>query len=371
MKFSSNERYHTIDSLREVAALAVVFFHLYGALKEDLIEWVPSVLDAILSYGFVGVPIFFVLSGFVISLSVGEARVSSKYAINFAFRRSLRLDPPYWVAIALALTLMFIKANYIDKTTELPSLTNILSHIFYLQDILGSEPKISVVYWTLCLEIQFYLVFIFSVYLCQVIAKNQNYEEYIKFIIILLMGFLSLCIDHKIIDLKLTGLFLQYWHYFLIGVLAQIALKKDMKHKVIFVLWLVLEVLFLINFEFKNYIIAAVLTSTFIFIGGVRHKLGSYLNNVTLQFFGKISYSLYLLHADIGWKTISIGKKILGADLSVLEAVLLFVAGLSVSIIGAVFLYHFVEKPFVKFSQKFKLAKIESKETLNVSLKTS
>ena len=63
---------------------------------------VPAPLETALKLGFVGVDIFFVLSGFVIAYSVREARITPRFLGRFALRRSIRLDPPYWITIAIA-----------------------------------------------------------------------------------------------------------------------------------------------------------------------------------------------------------------------------------------------------------------------------
>lgn len=363
MKENTNSRFYTIDSLRGIAALSVVFFHLYGALKVEL-EWLPKFFDMVISYGYLGVPIFFVLSGFVISLSVGDSKATPKFIVNFAFRRSLRLDPPYWVAMSIAVCLIYFKYSYLGFGMEPPTIGSILAHMFYFQDILNINPSISVVYWTLCLEIQFYLVFIIITAISQSLTFKAKVCNNPKILLFLSLGLVSLLVDHRLVNIEINGLFIQYWHYFLIGVLTQLAIKGAEKYRMILLSWLFLELLMFSGLENKSYILAAVLISFYIYKAGVKQKLNIYLHNRILNFFGKISYSLYLLHADIGWKTISICKKIIGNEISALESIIIFLTGLGVSIIGAYLLYRFVELPFVRFSKRFKLNNDKSTEAL-------
>jgi peptidoglycan/LPS O-acetylase OafA/YrhL len=58
-----------LDALRGCAAMAVVLYHIYGNLAESVQGWIPSILTNLIQLGFLGVPIFFVLSDCVISCS--------------------------------------------------------------------------------------------------------------------------------------------------------------------------------------------------------------------------------------------------------------------------------------------------------------
>src|SRR5262245_5475109 len=96
-----------LDALRGIAALAVVIMHMasVGPFAPELAQVVPAPLMSIGARGFLGVEIFFVLSGFVIAMSIRGIRVTPRFFGNFALRRSLRLDPPYLLTIAIVITL--------------------------------------------------------------------------------------------------------------------------------------------------------------------------------------------------------------------------------------------------------------------------
>ena len=93
----SPERLLFIDGLRGVAALAVLFYHFYynSPYLETFDALLPRWLCWLFGKGWMGVEIFFVISGFVIAHSLGKDRVTPKYAAGFILRRSIRLDPPY------------------------------------------------------------------------------------------------------------------------------------------------------------------------------------------------------------------------------------------------------------------------------------
>src|SRR5579872_7415052 len=97
----SSQRLAFVDGLRGVAALAVMLYHLVGRTSAGVLT----------QYGFLGVAIFFVLSGFVIASVVGDRRVDAGFLGRFALRRMVRLDIPYWLNIALAIALLQIAAR--------------------------------------------------------------------------------------------------------------------------------------------------------------------------------------------------------------------------------------------------------------------
>src|ERR1700722_5425426 len=97
-------RFPFVDVLRGVAASAVVFFHAAeGGHITELFEKAPPGIQTLLRHGDFGVAIFFVLSGFVIAHSLRTEQLTAPGALSFILKRSIRLDPPYWAAIAVAI----------------------------------------------------------------------------------------------------------------------------------------------------------------------------------------------------------------------------------------------------------------------------
>lgn len=122
-----------LDSLRGIAALGVCFLH-YGFFK----------------YGCTGVDLFFMISGFVIYMSVSNA----KNIKGFFVLRAIRLYPAYWLAIVIAII--------IEKYTgifDIPAFkwNFVIGNLTMLQPLFRAQDIISV-FWTLYIEINFYLL---------------------------------------------------------------------------------------------------------------------------------------------------------------------------------------------------------------------
>jgi peptidoglycan/LPS O-acetylase OafA/YrhL len=145
-------RFVFVDALRGLAAVAIVVFHLFAATHVEHLEAaLPAWLAGALRSAHVAVAVFFALSGFVIAHALGKRRIDARYATRFLVRRLVRLGPPYWASLALAVA----TASYFPALH--PTAPQLAAHVLYLQDVLR-VPALSPIYWTLCLELQFYVV---------------------------------------------------------------------------------------------------------------------------------------------------------------------------------------------------------------------
>src|SRR5262249_34471508 len=138
--------------------MGVVLFHAAeGGHIPAFLQSLPTPFAAAFLHGNLGVAIFFSLSGFVIAHSLRALHVKPAIAARFMLRRAIRLDPPYWTAIAFTISASVISAHLLAGKTPTPVTPDqIAAHLFYLQEALRYS-AISTVFWTLCQEIQFYL----------------------------------------------------------------------------------------------------------------------------------------------------------------------------------------------------------------------
>jgi peptidoglycan/LPS O-acetylase OafA/YrhL len=238
---------------------------------------------------------------------------------------------------------------------HLPSFSNIFSHMFYLQDLLEISPIISVVYWTLCLEVQLYIFYIITMWLSQKInSRESGHFQLIHSLIILSVGLFSLAADYKLVNISIPGLFISSWHYFLMGVLVSNVIRNLEYSRHTLFIWIFIEILFQSVVFIKAYSIGGVITCAFIYILWRKDLLDSVFTGKGFQFIGTISYTLYLIHPDIGWKVISIGKLLFSNHMSPFISGILFIFGLVSSIIFAYLLHLIVEKPTLHLCNRLK-----------------
>lgn len=143
-------RFAWIDPIRMMCALAVMAFHyLVVVLQSHVLPVENTIAPGVVVYGQFGVEIFFIISGFVISLST----MGRNWA-QFARARILRLYPAYWIAMALtAATLWTIQPQI--ATLDVPSIGTFLVNLTMLQS-LAHVPNVDPVYWSLAVELRFY-----------------------------------------------------------------------------------------------------------------------------------------------------------------------------------------------------------------------
>ncbi|HEX9544090.1 MAG TPA: acyltransferase [Pyrinomonadaceae bacterium] len=149
------KRIETIDLLRGLAALAVCWFHLTNANTIAA----RGILQASGKYGWFGVEIFFVISGFIIPYALHRGDYRLKRFPTFLVKRITRLDPPYLVSILLVLLtsyLISLAPHYQGERFHL-DIARILLHLGYLNVLVGYE-WLNPVYWTLAIEFQYYLL---------------------------------------------------------------------------------------------------------------------------------------------------------------------------------------------------------------------
>ncbi|MEM9603955.1 MAG: acyltransferase [Pseudomonadota bacterium] len=136
-----------LDVARLLAALAVVGYHYtaYGPANGLTGGSAFPGLEPLFRYGYLGVPFFFLISGYVILQSAQRCT-----ALQFAGLRALRLYPAYWLAVPIAAI-----AAHAVPAIDPPSLQTLAINLTMVQGYLAT-PHVDGVYWTLTVELMFY-----------------------------------------------------------------------------------------------------------------------------------------------------------------------------------------------------------------------
>lgn len=167
-------RVAVLDALRGFAAVGVALVHFTVNMK-------PTWFQQVCHWGWLGVDVFFVISGFVIpfTLSRGGYHFSSDYP-RFLGKRIARLHPPYIAAVLVLMGIGMITASL--PLSEIPG--TFISHALFLNGITG-KPWLSNVFWSLAIEMQFYL-FIGVVAPLLMVSRTRSS---ITFLLLLLIAF--------------------------------------------------------------------------------------------------------------------------------------------------------------------------------------
>ncbi|MEU7906205.1 acyltransferase [Actinoplanes sp. NPDC049118] len=150
-------RLPALDGLRLICALAVAGYHYGVSWRLDGIHppahFVPHA-GHVLIYGFLGVEVFFLISGFVICMS-GWGRSPR----DFLASRAGRLYPAFWACVLLTAAVVTVLPVTLGvPVSGQPSVTDVAVNLTMLPDLLN-VPMVDTVYWTLWVELRFYLFF--------------------------------------------------------------------------------------------------------------------------------------------------------------------------------------------------------------------
>ncbi len=358
---TAEPRYVFVDGLRGLAALAVVCHHLQEStpLGPTLGRILPGPLRFFCYHGGHGVEVFFIISGFVIAHALRHVEPTPAVIGNFILRRQLRLDPPYWATLAVVMTITAIESRLPGLVTPrtLPSAGNVLANLFYVQSMLGT-PLVLGVAWTLCLEVQFYLVFIFILAFTRAAVGGVTIgpTPFLAVAMVAGLGLLSLgssavSADHPtwfVSDHPIW--FVSVWFYFGAGVLCYWHLRGRLRA------WVFWSFIGAFGLEVCRQPavgpVVGLVTVLALHAVGRAGRLTSWLGGPVLGYLGRISYSLYLIHLPVLLTIMRAGYKLTGDHRG---AALVWFALAALASLGAGhLLYVLVEAPSLRLTARLR-----------------
>lgn len=347
-----------IDGLRAIAVISVIIYHLNE-------NW--------LSGGFLGVDIFFVISGFLITgIIITEIQQNSFSLKQFYTRRIKRIYPAFITVMALvsfiaSVIFIYNDFNQLRKTIELA--TTFLSN-FYLGltqgyfDLSANENPVLHI-WSLAVEEQYYLIFP----LILILAYKKFREIKALFIITLILFFILLATSfipanfykevlhqpniYYLSNLRfpelLVGSLLAIYH----NLSNKVQLSKQVNNILAILSTLLLfSCLFLMNNNIAfipgiTLILPCIFTALIIHTTSQNNIVKLCLSNKAIVFIGKISYSLYLYH----WIFIAFAYYITGEKQINNQSIAIVIV---LTIIFSVLSYYLIEQPIRKSKLNFK-----------------
>ena len=314
-----------VHLLRASASIIVVIFHLF--LGNPNLFPNPSIFKEISKYGYLGVEIFFMLSGYIICYALPKNYTYSNLG-PFLIRRTIRIYPAYLISMAMVLILN-TASHYITHLDNHINVLDIFSNVFFLANF-GLGDYLNIVYWTLGIEFQFYLLIGLTFNL---ICNKTNLIIYI--LCLLLVS--SLQFDENMDTI------IKYLSIFGLGMIVFFFKKTKLIN---FMSFAFLALLLLIQIYF--FLGIPVLIMSFLSLLGL---LFWDKTNGVILFLSNISFSLYLIHVSIGGKIINLGLRLVN---TLTERYLLFFTALVVTIFCSYLFYLLVERPAMLWSKKIK-----------------
>lgn len=363
------KRIKQIDGLRAIASLLVVSFHYINNQLTDATTAVGKIFAKLFSFGWAGVDLFFVLSGFLIGNILISNKHKKNYFSTFYIRRFVRIVPNYYLLILVFLLIGIIPFFKNDYFTTGNNVIPIWSYFSMLQNVfmgmyknMGNEAMS--VTWSIGIEEQFYLIIPFLIYFF-----NKKILPYLLVAFIIAANFFRWYYSNAAVSFNIPAYVLLPCRMDAISIGVIIALinnsigletfiKKYFKQILLFAIGisLICATLFIIYQNIgiiRNTLFALFFGCLIVFAIGLPNSLyAKILSTKWLIWIGKISYSLYLFHFLI----LGIFKKIAFEYFHFNYSVMLFITT-TVAFVFSIFfswlVYKYLETPTVSLGKKF------------------
>jgi peptidoglycan/LPS O-acetylase OafA/YrhL len=345
-----NSRIAILDGYRALAILLVLFFHYtvrWSFPYDPANHFPPGAIfegNLIAEYGGFGVEFFFVISGFVILMTLEKC----KSILDFAMRRFARLWPSLIVAATLT-TIAMLFIGFQEWKVRLPSY--LYSIVLINPELIGKllhEPELNWVdsaYWSLFIEVQFYVV----ACVCYWLVQKNFIRLWVGLQLIVTMVTIAVSHSHMLTAVADAAIFLPYFPYFTIGVcLYEIHSGGKLGRRAIFGATLAATTIFMSSafnwniwkaYDATGGVITNLVIFVFFILFAVRSKIISLFSWRPIAILGQASYSAYLLHQFIG---ISMMRLLVRHGIGYICALLVTTVGI---IVLSVSIFYLVETP--------------------------
>ncbi len=285
----SQSRLAELDALRGVAVLLVLAFHYTTRVGELF----PRVAWASFPIGAYGVHLFFVISGFVIIMTLDR----SERAADFLFARFSRLYPAYWTAVLLTSASLWLA----DGPLQPPSSPQVAVNLTMLQGFF-SVPAVDGVYWTLEVELLFYALALAA--FCTGMLRRAHLPI-LAWLLLSALFFSPIWADdlqgRRFAGLAARLLVLEFAPFFAIGIVFYRLYRGQGSAAWNYsLIALALGLIAVTQPAAVSLLVAAACGV----LWKVAHGGLPLLRFRPLVFIGTISYSLYLLHQKVGYATL-------------------------------------------------------------------
>lgn len=320
----------------------VVLFHYSSS---GLTKLTNEPARNLFSKGYLGVEIFFVISGFIIPFALSKSNYSVKQIFNYMGKRIMRICPPAYIIMTLTIIqFYFIDYFHLSRNIWFETITfaRVAHNFLFTADLVHYE-WLTGIMWTLAVEFQFYIfvglfftfmyksfssfsLFALGIYASFYLIPNDYNCFFLYGSLFVMGGATSLFFEGKIIKSQYTGLLLT----------AAIVCYLQLG------IWPAA---------------LGILTSLLISFASIKNCIGT--------FFGKISYSLYLSHILIGSTIENLIVRIIPHQ-SQLQKDFCIALIFGISVLSAYIYYSTVELYFLRFSNYLFGQKTEHKKSIAV-----
>jgi peptidoglycan/LPS O-acetylase OafA/YrhL len=368
LELNFKQRIFGLDILRAAAIIMVVCSHVLWIYPKSN-AFIPTLFEL---FGFWGVELFFVLSGFLIGSILCKTFINENFTLKSVFhflkRRWFRTLPNYYLVLLLNILIAFFLGFSIENTG---------SYFLFLQNFASKSPSFFPESWSLSIEEFTYLLLPFSLFFVGLSTVKNKAKLFLLVIVALILVFwmnkFYYHSQHKISNmsewnLNLKSVLIYRIDGILVGVLAAwFSFNFDViwkKSKGIFAI-IGFGILFFLMFGiiplnltieqkpfFWNVLYLPITSVAFGFLLPFFSEWKTYANPVLypVELISKISYSIYLLHYSIILQLLKVFMDT--SQMSTTERHFFTLIYLTITFLLSYILYRFYEKPIMNWRDK-------------------
>jgi peptidoglycan/LPS O-acetylase OafA/YrhL len=346
-----------VDLLRAVLATTIAWHHfvLYSSLAEPSGPVLAEAFFAFRNYRWIA-QAFFVVGGYVMARSMSPRTWDSCQAAKFVLGRYIRLGVPYLVAIALFLGASAWGRGVLSETLvgESPTASQILAHVFFLQDILGYA-YFSAGLWFVCIDFQLSLIYVAMLWLRDALNRFLGAGQQGRAQSVVLVGAWGLALASLFYFNVSRRWDVWAWHFFgqfFLGVVAFHATQNSPARRIF---WLyVAAVVAALTYDWRWRLAFALLTGLLLYFSSQSGLITRWPRNRVVGYLGRTSYSLFLVHYPVFIIVASIWKRMNWT--SSREVMLSLVVAYGASLAVAAVFFELVERPCAHFISYWRAA---------------
>ncbi len=305
---------------------------------------IPNIIDFLLYYARLAVAVFFCVGGFLTGLKLSEPNFFAKHSVQqVIWQKYLRLVIPYLGAIALAIAASFMASRLMEhhSISAMPDVPQLLSHLFFLQNILGYE-SLSAGLWYVAIDFQLFAVCALLVFLVEKLSPASWSYRSTRLITLIIFSALTIASviffnRHDIYDVWFIFFFATYG----LGLLTAF-LVRSRSHHVLILSVAAITIFSLYYQDFRERLSVALITALILFSSYESNWSQSKLWNNPLRKIGEMSYSIFLVHFPVSLVVSGIWAQLYPSD------PWMNVLGMSVSAVLSLLL----AIPFYKYIEK-------------------